>query len=228
MKSIKNKGFTLAEVLITLGIIGVVAALTAPALVQHASGAKIGPALSRGVSTLSNGFQTYMNENDASTVYSANPSIGLYRINIFQELADNYIKMRLDSDVSKPTIKKTANGESISISSASIFMFGDKSAVVVPLEDCNPNTKTLTNSSETGCTFYFLPVGWMSKDFLVLGEDAFELAYTSKGDIYIYGLEYGTSWTTACSDTKVEAFTPSSDKSSCGGRIAAHGFKKDY
>ena len=33
----KNYGFTLAEVLITLGIIGVVAALTVPALVQNNS-----------------------------------------------------------------------------------------------------------------------------------------------------------------------------------------------
>ena len=33
----KNYGFTLAEVLITLGTIGVVAALTLPALVQHNS-----------------------------------------------------------------------------------------------------------------------------------------------------------------------------------------------
>lgn len=48
------KGFTLAEVLITLGIIGVVAALTAPALVQNAGTAKIGPTLAKVVSTLEN------------------------------------------------------------------------------------------------------------------------------------------------------------------------------
>ena len=38
----KKFGFTLAEVLITLDIIGVVAALTAPALVQNAGSAQIG------------------------------------------------------------------------------------------------------------------------------------------------------------------------------------------
>ena len=37
----KNKGFTLAEVLVTLGIIGVVAALTTPALIQNVGDAKI-------------------------------------------------------------------------------------------------------------------------------------------------------------------------------------------
>ena len=40
-----KQGFTLAEVLITLGIIGVVAALTAPALVQNAGNAKVVPTL---------------------------------------------------------------------------------------------------------------------------------------------------------------------------------------
>ncbi len=45
MKRIK-KAFTLAEILITLGIIAVVAALTTPALIQHAASAKIGPAMS--------------------------------------------------------------------------------------------------------------------------------------------------------------------------------------
>ena len=47
----KKHGFTLAEVLITLGIIGVVAALTAPALVQNAGSAQIGPKLAKAVST---------------------------------------------------------------------------------------------------------------------------------------------------------------------------------
>ncbi len=41
------KGFTLAEALITLGIIGVVAALSAPSLVHNAANSKIGPSLSK-------------------------------------------------------------------------------------------------------------------------------------------------------------------------------------
>lgn len=49
----KNKqGFTLAEVLITLGIIGVVAALTAPALVKNTANAQIGPTLAKVKSTV--------------------------------------------------------------------------------------------------------------------------------------------------------------------------------
>ena len=52
-----KQGFTLAEVLITLGIIGVVAALTAPALVQNAGNAKVGPTLTKVVPTLENAHE---------------------------------------------------------------------------------------------------------------------------------------------------------------------------
>ena len=64
----KKSGFTLAEVLITLGIIGVVAALTAPALVQNADTEKIGPTLSKVVSTLENANQQLLNDNEASDI----------------------------------------------------------------------------------------------------------------------------------------------------------------
>ncbi len=48
----RKHGFTLAEILITLGIIGVVAALTAPTLVNNAANAQIRPTLTKAVSTL--------------------------------------------------------------------------------------------------------------------------------------------------------------------------------
>lgn len=56
----QKRGFTLAEVLITLGIIGVVSALTAPALSTSTQKAKIGPALARFSSILGSAVQEYM------------------------------------------------------------------------------------------------------------------------------------------------------------------------
>ena len=44
-----KKGFTLAEVLITLGVIGVVAALTLPNLLENTTTAQIGPKLAKAV-----------------------------------------------------------------------------------------------------------------------------------------------------------------------------------
>ena len=54
----KKQGFTLAEVLITLGIVGVVAALTAPALVMSSRNEANAARLSTVVSNMENAFQT--------------------------------------------------------------------------------------------------------------------------------------------------------------------------
>ena len=62
----KKFGFTLAEVLITLGIIGVVAALTAPALVQNAGTAKVGPTLAKVVSTLELANESILKDEEAT------------------------------------------------------------------------------------------------------------------------------------------------------------------
>ena len=223
MKKNNKKGFTLAEILITLGIIGVVAALTAPALIQHAASAKVGPAFSRCISILNNGFQEYLYTNEATTVFSADPTIGNNPLQIFTQLANNHVKMKLDANIDSKAIKESVSGGNVlDANAASVFIFNDKSAIFVTNAECK------LNDGAERCTFYFLPLGWLTKDLLVLGEDAFELAYDNKGNIQIYGLDYGDNWTENCSDALVENFGPASDKKSCGGRIAARGFKKDY
>ncbi|MBR1776925.1 type II secretion system protein [bacterium] len=75
----KKRGFTLAEVLITLGIIGVVAALTAPALIQDASNASIGPSLEKVVATIELTNQRILYDNntpDLQIIYAGNANAG--------------------------------------------------------------------------------------------------------------------------------------------------------
>lgn len=82
----KKLGFTLAEVLITLGIIGVVAALTAPALVQNTGSAQIGPKLAKAVSTFEIANQNLLNEAAMDTLTAANAFNGDSNIS-----AENYV-----------------------------------------------------------------------------------------------------------------------------------------
>lgn len=63
-----KKGFTLAEVLVTLGIIGVVAALTTPALIQNIGNAKIGPTLAKAVSTFTVANETMLAEEESNSI----------------------------------------------------------------------------------------------------------------------------------------------------------------
>lgn len=72
----KKFGFTLAEVLITLGIIGVVAALTAPALVKNSGQAKIGPQLAKFVNTWETASEQLMMDEGVSRLTSIVPYDG--------------------------------------------------------------------------------------------------------------------------------------------------------
>lgn len=65
----KKRGFTLAEVLITLSIIGVLAALTAPALVTNSRNEANAAKLSVVVSNLENAFQNAIIQEDANNLY---------------------------------------------------------------------------------------------------------------------------------------------------------------
>jgi prepilin-type N-terminal cleavage/methylation domain-containing protein len=60
----KKFGFTLAEVLITLGIIGVVAALTLPGLVSNTNNKQMGVALSKAFNTLSRANTHIIHDNE--------------------------------------------------------------------------------------------------------------------------------------------------------------------
>lgn len=68
----KKKGFTLAEVLITLAIIGTVAAITLPALMADTTSAQIGPKLAKAVSMFEQANEAILNEHSVDTLSDAN------------------------------------------------------------------------------------------------------------------------------------------------------------
>ena len=68
----KKHGFTLAEVLITLGIVGVVAALTAPALVMSSRNEANAARLSVVVSNLENAFSSILVKENADSLFNTN------------------------------------------------------------------------------------------------------------------------------------------------------------
>lgn len=63
MKEEKNFGFTLAEVLITLGIIGVVAAITIPALINNIQDSQFRSAFKKAYSDINNAFTRAYTDN---------------------------------------------------------------------------------------------------------------------------------------------------------------------
>lgn len=65
----KKYGFTLAEVLIALGIIGVISSLTAPTFIANIQNSSNAARLSATVSTLENAFTTMIAKEEADTLF---------------------------------------------------------------------------------------------------------------------------------------------------------------
>lgn len=64
----KSKGFTLAEILVTLGIIGVISALTLPTFTQGSNMAKVGPLLGKAKSQFEQATIALMQEKQVDSL----------------------------------------------------------------------------------------------------------------------------------------------------------------
>ena len=89
----RRVAFTLAEILITLGIIGVVAALTLPTLIQNNQKKQFQVGLQKGYSELLQALDAYKNDNGepltTKTCYGDTPGI-------FKNLIKPYLKVLVD------------------------------------------------------------------------------------------------------------------------------------
>jgi len=81
-------GFTLSEVLITLGIIGVIAAMTIPTLIQKQQEKTTVVALKKAYSTLSQAYTLAVAENGTPDTWTSNPSgTGAASVDFMDKLA---------------------------------------------------------------------------------------------------------------------------------------------
>ena len=67
----KKVGFTLAEILVTLGIIGVVSAITLPTLMSNTTDAQIGPKLAKAVSAFEQANEALLNAESVDSLTDA-------------------------------------------------------------------------------------------------------------------------------------------------------------
>ena len=84
-----NKGFTLAEVLVTLGIIGVVSVMTVPSLMQNHQRKTYATQLHQVYSMLQQAFLQYMNDKNALNLKEA----GLTTFSDVNDFMNSYFKI---------------------------------------------------------------------------------------------------------------------------------------
>ena len=226
-----KKGFTLAEVLVTLGIIGIVAALTMPTLGRSASRAKIGPELSTAISTLENATQQFMNDYSANYLSVAMNKKGLDgRLSTYLNMLieEGYIKgesgtFPADSeayDGSTTPVEGGGTAKNGLVTTTSGLILANKSGLV-PKVECSfrsieegaigPDAPAMDKSDK--CEVVFVTSGFQKRDTLVTGIDVFRVYLTNDGVVT-------TGESSACGEgtTGVD----------CAGRIAQDGWKVTY
>lgn len=124
-----KKGFTLAETLITLGIIGVVAALTIPVLNLSTKEKTFEARLKVCVSDLENAFTTMMASEGAVDM---NETVAIEENKIVDNL-EKYLKIYKDSTENNKC--KLKNGAEVTFAESKPSTLQDKDAKVIDSED---------------------------------------------------------------------------------------------
>ena len=120
----KKHGFTLAEILITLGIIGVVAALVMPTFVTNTQNAKTGPRLAKAVAMFEQANKAILSDEESDSLAGA--GVISNTTNYFSTLTDHLkgastdAAVPADGQTGAPTIAGfvTPDGTAIVIESA--------------------------------------------------------------------------------------------------------------
>lgn len=207
----KKAGFTLAEILITLAIVGIIAALVIPSLTTKASRQAEASKLSSIVADLENSFSNLMTEEDTDNLFT---------------VIDNGAKLRnhlnyTDSNTlngSKPfkTLGGSTSNESIS---GTAYTLKNNAKVMISNESTNSNDTSLENKYR----IIFIDTNDSGKPGK-WGRDGFCYLVGDSGKLYPRGGEYyknitGASSTDACSG---------SDGLGCAYTLFRNNYKVDY
>ena len=168
----KKTGFTLAEVLITLGIIGVVAALTLPTLSNNAQAQANAAKLSSTISALENAFGIILTTDESDPLELHDITYGNNE-NFYSKIADNL--KTLGTEIPSITY-------SVTVPSNTVFM--TKSGAIVYIED----NRTAANDDANGNVDYYygnlyIDVNGEAKPN-VLGKDLFSFHLGEDGILY--------------------------------------------
>lgn len=204
-------GFTLAEVLITLGIIGVVAAMTLPALINNTKGAQNLTALKKAYSVLTNVIQIMTYEEGQAITPSA------YGVHKFAPVFEKYLvkaKACTDNGYGTCLVDRNSilndNGAAIGYDFIGYKTYNKKAAVAGNLMD---NGQVLLSDGmalfieNEAVTYISVDINGINKGPNLWGHDLFTFQLMTSGKLLPMGSE-GTTYseTELCSASSSSAF----------------------
>ena len=138
LSNMRMSGFTLAEVLITLGIIGVVAAMTMPTLMNSTQGAQYKAAYKKALSAISQGVTLNVALDDTNFADTSATALGAdFSINKILSDRMNVVKIGEQSDANNGLYPVNADTTSIIAATNYTFYFNDGSVFSFPAAAVN-------------------------------------------------------------------------------------------
>ena len=218
----KTFGFTLAEVLITLGIIGVVAALTMPTFTTKTTTAKIGPQLAKAVSMFEQANKALLADYESDSLQGVVLSDGT-RLLKNGKTYMTALESHLNGTQSGNYSFYAADGTFYSTSTKTF-----PSTTDVCLKDTGSNA-TSPNKCVIASSFY-IDINGYNKSPNKWGRDRFRFKLFDDGTLAPWGavgnLPRGDSdnkWTEKCKSNEVPA-----DYQYCAGSIFDNGLTVQY
>ena len=221
-----KQGFTLAEVLITMALIGVVASMNLPTLSVNVQKQQVGPALAKAINTLESANRLALQTENARTLDQL-PNAG----NGYLEAMRPYIQYSYVGSIKRPYTGITHSDEH--------RMYSTKDGIDYIYKHQAPTKNNKANLPISYSGSYYYPiqidVNGNNKGPNALGRDLFVVVVDTKGIVIPYGgeayIQYlysdGTTavWKNGVCDSPKATFT---NMAACTGSIVDNGYKVIY
>lgn len=227
--NMKKKAFTIAEILITLGIIGVVAALTLPLLTEDSQKKVYANKLSAAVSDFENAMTTML-EKEGKDMLQLTPAwTGSFLTELNKTMPHKTSKI---GTLKRKNLNKTDGDD---FPSNNNFR-NHKGAIFSVKLNTSTDRKKESEMMAKGCTItsiaadIYIDVNGESKPN-IWGRDTFRYVLDGDGHLYPYG---GKDWSLFNDKTDYKSTTPKTqcvdnkNGDYCAAYLANNGYKMDY
>ena len=188
----KKSGFTLAPGWVTSAVIGVVTALTMPALVGGYQKSKVGPSLRKFINTMEVANEHILVENEANTITSAVSDTDEYL-----DVLGDFVQGSSDGDtmseitLTPKSYSSSSDGAPEAMSSKKVFNMASGEAFGIQLET---NSAVIANAKDRAKGSYKGEIGYIYYDLNGfetkpnrLGRDIFYFILDNSGKLIPYG-----------------------------------------
>lgn len=222
----KKIGFTLAEILVVLGIIGVVAALTLPSLMSNTASAQIGPKLAKAVAMFDQANAALLTEQGADSLLEtgllAEP---IENENSYQAQFTNHLKASLNGAINTTLPTNFFGVDSVGTLTA-------KDGTVYAMYADTGKTHDTTKPAHKQIIGTVLLDIDGSSGANKPGTDIFAFTWWADGSLRPYGgtgSESGYDWKTQCKGEETNGnMTLVTDYWACAGHVFENNLKVKY